>query len=127
MKALQIVALALLGAVAPVLAQPGGWYLLGFKTVGRGSDHDVITVDPRPQYRRLQLCAAEAPIDMQDFDVTYGNGNTENLAVRSIIRAGTCTRAIDLNGGARHITRIDLRYQKLYPRSRPPRIRVMGR
>ena len=46
MKVLRIITLALLGAAAPVLAQPAAWALLGYKTVGRGSDHDVITVDP---------------------------------------------------------------------------------
>jgi hypothetical protein len=126
MKRALIVASALLAAATAAQAAPG-WTVLGFKTVGRGSDHDVITVNPRPTYRKLQLCAFNAPIEMQDFDATYGNGTTENFVVRSVIRAGTCTRDIDLRGGDRHITRIDLRYKKLYPRSRPPLVRVMGR
>jgi hypothetical protein len=127
MKTLRFLVPIMIGIAAPALAQPAGWTVLGFKTVGAGSDHDVIRVNPGPAYAQLQLCAFDAPINMQDFHATFGNGTGQDFAVRSVIRVGTCTRNIPLRGGARHITRIDLRYAKLFPGSRAPLVRVMGR
>lgn len=144
-RALIFASLALLGltgaAQAQVQAQrhpdrpghghgPGptrGWSLLAFKTVGAGTDRDTIRVNANRVWRRLQLCSINAPIHMQDFDVVYANGRREALRVRSRIGAGTCTRAIDLRGGNRRITRINLRYGKLDRSMRVPLIRVMAR
>jgi hypothetical protein len=127
MKRALIFAITLLTAATAAQAQNGGWRVLGFKTVGVGSDTDIIRVNSNRVYRRLQLCAFNAPIDMQDFDVFYGNGGKEGLKVRNRIAPGTCTRSIDLKGGKRHITQIRLRYGKIDRSMRVPLVRVMGR
>jgi len=118
---------AMMLAATTAAEAKGGWTLIGFKTVGHGSDHDVIDVNANRNYRQLQLCAFNAPVNMQDFDVHYRNGTMENLRVRSVIAAGTCTRNIDLRGGKRHITRIDLRYERLGHGLGQPLVRIMGR
>lgn len=107
---------------------PGqGWRLLAFKTVGAGTDRDTINVRTDRFWRSLQLCSINAPIQMQDFKVIYGNGRAEDIRVRSRIGAGTCTRAIQLRGGNRRITQIRLVYGKLDRSMRVPLIRVMAR
>jgi hypothetical protein len=105
----------------------GNWRLLAFKTVGAGTDRDVIRVNANRVWRQLQLCSINAPIQMLDFRVNYGNGRSENVNLRSRIGAGTCTRAIDLRGGARRIVSINLTYGKLDRSMRVPLIRVMSR
>lgn len=104
-----------------------GWQLLAFKTVGAGTDRDVIRVNTRRWWRQIQLCSINAPIHMEDFDVYYRNGRKEDVSVRSRIGAGTCTRAIDLRGGQRRIVQIRLKYGKLDRSMRVPLIRVMAR
>jgi uncharacterized protein YcgI (DUF1989 family) len=101
--------------------------VLGYKTVGGGRDHDVLTTDSRPTYTQIRLCASDAPITMQNFEAAYGNGGRQSFSGRRVINAGTCTRNIDLQDGPRHIIRVDLRDMKLHPGSRAPLVRVMGR
>lgn len=115
------------GHPGPIPGPAQGWRLLAFKTVGAGTDRDTIRVNANRVWRQVQLCSINAPIHMQDFDVVYANGRSEDVRVRSRIGAGTCTRAIDLRGGNRRITRIQLRYGKLDRSMRVPLIRVMAR
>ena len=51
---------------------------------------------------------------MLDLKVVYANGEPDDIPVRSVIRAGRETRALDLRGRDRAIDRIDMVY-----RSRP--------
>ena len=128
-RAFLIAATLLAAATAGTTAvqAKSGWSLIGFKTVGIGTDSDHIDVNSNRVFRQLQLCAFDAPVEMKDFDVFYRNGTMESLSVRSVIAAGTCTRNIDLRGGKRHITRIHLRYERLALGLGKPLIRVMGR
>lgn len=111
----------------PGPGQGGSWRLLAFKTVGAGTDRDIIRVNANRVWRQVQLCSINAPIQMLDFRVNYRNGRSEDVRVRSRIGAGTCTRAIDLRGGNRRITSINLVYGKLDRSMRVPLIRVMAR
>ena len=42
----------------------------------------------------------------------YGNGQVEQINVRSVIQAGSTSRTIELPGARRVIDRIDLFYEK---------------
>lgn len=126
MKRALIFALTLIGVATAAQAQNTGWRLLGYKTVGAGTDTDVIRVNSNRTFRQLRLCSLNAPINMRDFDVRFRNGGREDVNVRSRIGAGRCTRNIDLHGRQRHITQVRLRYERLDRSRRPPLIRVMG-
>lgn len=113
---------------ALVQAQPMQWRLLAFKTVGAGTDRDTIHVNRAERYRFIQLCSFNAPIHMVDFKVRFENGKRQDVHVRNIIAARSCTRAIRLDGNnARRIQRVDLTYQRVQRGVRTPLIRVMVR
>jgi hypothetical protein len=108
-------ALALLVMAMPASARDGRWELLGQKSVGFGVDRDVVTVGAKDgRFTAIQLRVKGNDIELLDIDVIYGNGQRDDLQVRSIIRAGSATRAIDLKGQNRVIDRVVLKY-----RSRP--------
>src|SRR3982750_2501751 len=71
------------------------WRTLAYTPVN-GRDSDTIRVPGTARYRQLRLCVYGGPIHMRDFDVRYRNGGHQDVAVRQMLRAGTCTRNIDL-------------------------------
>lgn len=108
----------LVGAVlllAAVLAAPGAraqqWVELGCKTIGFLIDRDVIAVGERNRrFESLRFSAERNDVEILQVRVYFGDGSDQVLEVRSVIRAGTATRAIDLTGKARNIDRIELFY-----------------
>ncbi len=126
---MKIVLIALITAfvAAPAIAQDRGWTTVGYKTVGSGVDRDRIKVRGNDRSRQIRLCSINRPIEMRDFDVYYANGGQQDVQVRQRINAGSCTRAIDLNGRRRNITEVRLAYGRIQRGWRTPLIRVQVR
>jgi hypothetical protein len=103
------------------------WRLIGFKTVGGGTDRDVVRVRGDKRDRQIQVCSINRAIHMKDLDVVFANGGRQNVRVRNMIAANSCTRAIDLKGGGRNIAEVRLAYERLDRRAGIPLIRVMAR
>jgi hypothetical protein len=110
---LKIKTLALAMAIASSVISPASaeWTFLGARDVRDAVDHDVIVVEGARQFQRIRICAYERPVHIIDLDVHFANGATQDVAVRSQVRAGTCTRAIDLVGDDRNITSVGLTYE----------------
>ena len=128
-----LLAIALLGGATVLAAVPAeaqrqqaGWRTVGVKTV-RGRDSDTIQLPGYARYRQVRLCAFNAPLHMVDFDVRFENGRSQDVAVRSRINPGTCTRNIDLKGERRDIQSIRLRYEPVQRGLGRPLVRVQAR
>jgi hypothetical protein len=120
---------ATLAATAPAAAQPwrnNNWHTLAYTTVS-GRDNDTIRVPGSARYHQLRLCVFNAPLTMRDFDVRYRNGGHQDIAVRQIIRAGTCTRNVDLAGNRRDVTAVRLKYSAIRRGFGRPIVRVQAR
>jgi hypothetical protein len=98
---------AVLGAAAPASAATQ----LGCRSVGFLTDRDVISVPGKATFSAIKLTVRGNAIEMLDLKVVYGNGNPDDLAVRSNIPAGGETRWIDLKGGRRDIRQINMVYR----------------
>ena len=125
MKRMILAVLVAAAAASPALAQRGGWTVIGAKRVGSDFDRDRITVLDNARFRQIRLCT-DGAIRLMNFDVVFGNGTRQNINVRDRLRAGSCTRNVDLNGNRRHIDRIDLTYGRMQGGFRPE-VRVMAR
>lgn len=92
------------------------WVQLGCQQVSFiGKDRDAIRVGRREgRFKAIRLAARGNDVEMLDLKVVYSNGQPDDISVRSVIRAGQETRALDLRGGERSIDRIEMVY-----RSRP--------
>jgi hypothetical protein len=93
-------------AAAPAFA----WENLGSRSVGFGVDRDSISARGEGKFRQIRLCVARNDIQMRDLDVVFGNGGNQDVSVRSVIRQGSCTRAIDLKGEKRNIRSVNMVY-----------------
>jgi len=102
------------------------WHTVAYTTVN-GHDSDTIRVPGTARSRQLRLCVFGGPIQMRDFDVRFRNGGHQDIAVRQTLRAGTCTRNIDLAGNRRDVTAIRLKYTPLARHWVRPVVRVQVR
>jgi hypothetical protein len=124
-----VMALGTAFSTAPALAWPGsGWTLLGTRVVSDRMDSDVISVPGRARYAQIKICVYRNPIRVYDIDVRYRNGDNQDISVRHRLRAGQCTRNIDLDGRRRDIRSIRMMYEETsWGRGRTATVRVFGR
>lgn len=118
-------------AISPATAQYARWNERGWRTVAYtrvdGRDTDVIRMRGHIRERRIRVCAINQPLNLRDFDIRYQNGGHQNVNTRAVLRAGTCTRAVDLRGNRRDINAVRLRYQPIYRSALRPYVRVQVR
>ena len=107
---------------------PGPWIFIADKSVSWGVDHDVIhTGNVNDDFRALKLRVTDGPLKMYDMKVTFDNGEVQDVTLRALIRQGGESRVINLNGGLRHITKIEFWYEtKGFLKGRA-RVAVWGR
>jgi hypothetical protein len=87
------------------------WEQLGCKGVGFLDANDVIRVGRREgAFSAIKLQVSDAKLRLQRLRVVFGDGSAQTFDVRSVIPAGSETRAIDLDGRRRIIDRIELDY-----------------
>lgn len=125
-----VAAALLLAALLPGAASAdrrGGWVLLGERSVTDARDHDTIAVTAaRGDFRRLQLRVLDRAVQFHAVKVHFASGETQELELRDVIRAGGRSRAIDLEGRDRVIRSIELRYDAQSLGGRAARVRVYG-
>jgi hypothetical protein len=120
-------ALLILGA-SSMMAEKHEWVLLGTAHVDGQHDHDVIDVGrSKGRYDRLRIDVANAPIEFDHIVVHYGNGSSETLNVRDVIKPGKHSRDIKLEGGDRIIESFEVWYSKANPASGKPELQLFGR
>ena len=124
-------AAATIAAVAPANAQFGRWTDRGWRTVAYtrvdGRDTDTIRLRGHIRERAIRVCAINQPLNLRDFDIRYQNGGHQDVNTRAVIRAGTCTRAVDLRGARRDIAAVRLRYAPILRSWQRPYVRIQVR
>lgn len=114
LRNLALICTVLLGSLSVAgAASAQKWELLGEKEVGFRVDRDVIKVGRKEgRYEKLRLRVEKNDIELLDLKVVYGNGDVQDIRVRSNIRAGSETRPLDLSGDrGRFIKEIQLVYK----------------
>ena len=105
----------------------GGWRFIADKMVGFGVDHDVIiTGNTNDDFRQLKLKVTSGPLKMYDMKIYFDNGTMQDVSIRLHIPQGGETRVIDLDGGLRHIQRIEFWYETKGFRKGRSRVAVWG-
>ena len=95
-------------------AATASWERLGCQTVGFGVDRDVVKVGRKEgAFSAIRLKVRQAPIEIFDLKVVFGNGRSQDIRVRTKIAAGGETRKIDLKGDERGIDRVQLIYRSI--------------
>jgi hypothetical protein len=109
--------------------RPGTWEYLGQAQVDGLRDHDTIAVGRNEgRFQNIQIRVAGAPILFERVVAHYANGADEVVSLRSRIPAGGQSRSIDLRGGDRAISSVEVWYARGNWRSRyQPRVYLYGR
>jgi hypothetical protein len=127
-RALGLVLIALYFSLGGYARAATGWERLGSREVDFRADHDRIEVGKSEgRFKQLQIRVKDAPIEMYDMVVVFGNDEKFNATGRHRFSGGTGTRTIDLPGDRRAIKRIDFRYRSLSKREGKGRVEVYGR
>jgi len=123
------VALIALAAMAvTVQAQlRGAWEVLGEKRTQPGVESLVIDVPERRAglFDAIKVAVRGGNVLLLEVEVTFGNGDRQEVDVRFPLTAGAETGPIDLRGPARFIRKIKVRYGALGFLGRPS-ILVLG-
>ena len=109
-------------------SEAGAWFFLGDKRVGFGVDHDVIHFGNwRDDVRQIKLKITDGPLKMYDMKIYFDNGNIQDVPLRHRYNIGAESRVIDLDGGLRHLSKIEFWYEtKGFAKGRA-RVAVWGR
>jgi hypothetical protein len=119
---------SLAAAFTPASKPAGDWFFLGDKNVGFGVDHDVIHFGNwKDDVRQVKLRVTDGPLRMYSMKIHFDNGGVQDVELRNRFTQGSESRVIDLNGGLRHLTKIEFWYEtKGFARGRS-RVAVWGR
>ncbi|MBK9380900.1 MAG: hypothetical protein IPN39_06195 [Chitinophagaceae bacterium] len=106
----------------------GSWTFLGDKNVGFGVDHDVIHFGNwKDDVRQIKLKITEGPLKMYRMNIHFDNGSVQEVTLRNRFAQGSESRVIDLDGGLRHLNKIEFWYEtKGFLRGKA-RVAVWGR
>jgi hypothetical protein len=107
-------AIGISGCVVEASPGPGGWWFLGDRWVqGNGQVvHEGIGGLRRDgAFTQVRLVIHNAPVQMDEFVVTFGDGQQWRVPTRLDFGPGSETRDIPLPGGVRHIRRVDFLFQ----------------
>lgn len=92
---------------ATPVPQPGKWEKLGQKVVRHGLDRDVITVTYREgRFSKLKFKVLRSGLNMHRCVIHFGNGQTQEVALRNNFGPGGESRVIDIKGGRRVIEKV---------------------
>ena len=126
--AVSFAVIALLTIATVPLAAQRAWTFLGQRSVSDRADHDVIPVTgDRGTFKQIKLSVQRASVDFRCVVVHYGNGGREEIDIKSTIRAGGETRAINLNGKDRVIRSVEFWYDANTRRGRQAVVRLFGK
>ena len=106
----------------------GEWFFLEDKKVGFGVDHDVIHFGNwKDDVRQIKLRVTDGPLRMYNMKIHFDNGGVQEVELRNRFNAGAESRVIDLDGGLRHLSKIEFWYEtRGFARGRS-RVAVWGR
>lgn len=108
-------------------AVAGDWKKLGEKTVNLLGERESIWVSDRNRYDFIKLKVLDQGVEFRKVTVVFGDGQRREMPVRSFIRKGGETVALQLPRGGRYITRIILEYKTRSGTLKRGRVAVYGR
>ena len=103
------------------------WTKLGQRTVNHAIDRDEIRVGVRDgTFRRIKLLVRRRAVTFRDVKIHYANGEVQDVQMRRSVPAGGETRAIDLTGQDRIITKVVFRYNTQRIRGKRALVELYG-
>lgn len=111
-KFLTLLAAALIFSLSSFISpQQNKWEKLGERKVNLGLDHDRIVIGAGDGiFSKLKIKVRNSGINLHRMVVHFGNGDKQEIAIREDIQNGGESRAVDLRGNRRVISKVDFWY-----------------
>jgi Protein of unknown function (DUF2541) len=111
-----VVFVALIGRVyaqdaGVVVSTKPGWHKIGEVKASFKMENESISVLGADKFKSIKLRVTDAPINVESVQVLYEDGESEDINIRSHLKAGAETRVIDLKGAPREIKKIVFTYK----------------
>ncbi len=104
--------LCLLLLVCSPSALADDWEVLGSRLVKNRAERDVIEVTRKEgTFKKIKLRVKRRAVEFFDVKIHFGNGEVMDVSLRSKIKAGDSTRAIDLPGKRRVVKKVVFVYK----------------
>jgi hypothetical protein len=110
-------------------AQKGGrWQLLGEQEVNFDNDHDRIDVKKNDgPFRELRIEVRDAPIEIREMVVTFGDGKQFKPKIQARFREGRGSHVMDLPGNRRSIDGVEFVYRSINRRQGKGKVLLYAR
>lgn len=123
-----VVSIFLFTGIAGAAQRGGDWQLLGEQEVNFNTDRDRFDVRRRAgPFRELRVEVRDAPIEIREMVVTFGDGQTFRPNIHARFREGHGSHVIDLPGKRRSVDGVEFVYRSINPRKGRGRVLLYGR
>jgi hypothetical protein len=110
-------------------AMRNGYSYLGERFVHGGGQevHEAIAgLRGDGAFTSIMLVVEDAPVEMDRVVITFGDGQKQEVGTRLTFGADSTTREIPLEGGARHLRRVDFVFNN-FPGNGHAKVELWGR
>jgi hypothetical protein len=94
-----------------------GWHKIGDATVNFKTDKDAFVVVGKDRFKAIQIKIIDAPVHLEDMQVSYDDGAREDIQVRSDFKPGSESRIIELQKATGGLNKVTF-YYKTVPNMR---------
>jgi hypothetical protein len=108
-----VVNFALAQTPSVMLSDKPGWHKIGEVKADFKMENQSISVMGKDQFKSILLKVTDAPINIENVTIVFENGETQDVSVKSELKAGSETRQIDLKGGSPEIKEINFTYKTM--------------
>ncbi|MEO8086456.1 MAG: hypothetical protein ABI763_06535 [Bacteroidota bacterium] len=90
-----------------------GWHRIGETTVSFAKEKDVISVMGADRYAKIKFKVMDAGIIIDDLTISFEDGTSKDVALKSTFAEGQESRVIDVPGAEKDIARIAFVYHSI--------------
>jgi hypothetical protein len=88
-----------------------GWNKIGDAKVDFSTDKDKFVLLGKDQFKALKIKAKDAPVHIENMQVQYEGGVTEDISLASELKTGAESREIDLKNKDKEIKNVTFVYR----------------
>jgi len=93
-----------------VTSKKAGWHKIGEAKVDFKTDKDEFLILGADKFKALRVKVTDAAVHMEDMQVQYEGGATEDISLRSDFRSGSKSRVIDLKNNSAELKKVSFVY-----------------
>lgn len=100
--------------ISQAAQKSGQWQLMGEQEVNFNNDHDRIDIKRKAgPFRQLRVEVRDAPIEIREMIVKFGDGKTFRPKIQARFREGRGSHVVDLPGNRRSIDGVEFVYRSI--------------